>query len=203
MKEGGLAVEHGHTVRGHDEAKVHETANEDLKVPEHVDDIAQGDLAFRRIAPLVRAQACSDVGSLRLAEPLGVLGKIGYDEEENEGDDAGQGAFEDEDPPPALIAAHAAHLADGAGQETSESAGQRGRAEEKGEAALSFGPLVPHANEIEASREHARLGDTQEEPRGQETAVILHQALTDGHDAEEEHAEREPNVRPQPLQQDV
>ncbi len=50
---------------------------------------------------------------------------------------------------------------------TPESAGERGRRKEQGVAGLGLGALVPHADEVEAAREHAAL-KAEEEARGQD-----------------------------------
>lgn len=105
--DGGVAVclddsggEEGVPVRGDDESKVHEPADEDLVVFEDVDDVLDADCAFSGGAALVLAQPPSDVGALFFVEPFCVFGEIGDKKEEEEGDDAGEEALEDEDPAP-------------------------------------------------------------------------------------------------------
>lgn len=82
-------------------------------------------------------------------EPLDILGEVGEHEEPNEGHDAGQQTFEDENPPPTVVSPNPVHLADGAGEQTAEGAGQGGGAEEEAEPFLSFASLIPHAEQVE------------------------------------------------------
>jgi len=105
------------------------------------------------------------------------------------------------------VATHAVHLADGAGEQAAEGAGQGGGAEEEAEALLGLAPLVPHAHEVEAwavsiykkknwlreqhtPRKHAGLEHAQEEAGGHEPAPVLDQALADHDETKHEHAER-------------
>jgi len=84
-------------VRRHDQAEVHEAGDEDLVVGEDASDVARGDGAVARGGALVGAQAGGDVGFFVGAEPGGLFGEVGQDEEEDEGDEDGEAAFEDED----------------------------------------------------------------------------------------------------------
>lgn len=98
---------------------------------------------------------------------------------------------------------HAIHLANGRGEKPAKRSRQARAPEEEREAPLRLGSLVPHPDQVERAREHAGLGEAQEEPRGEQAAVALHQALADRDEAEEEHAARQPDVRLELLQQDV
>lgn len=146
------------TVRGNNETKVHESANEDLIVFEDFDDVPNTDGAFGSGATLVLAQSSLDVGALFIVEPFCVLREIRDEEEEEDGDNAGEETFEYEDPAPSLVAANALHLAYGRGKEATEGTGKRSRAEEEGISLLGFTTLVPHADKVEGARKHAGLG---------------------------------------------
>lgn len=74
--------EEGVAVRRHDESEVHEPADEDLVVLEHVDDVPDSNRAFCGGAALVLAQAVFDVDALLVGEPFCVLGEIGDDKVE-------------------------------------------------------------------------------------------------------------------------
>ena len=100
----------------HNQAKVHETPHEYLKVLEDVDHITGRDLALCRGSALIRAKAGFDVRPLLLAQPFRIFGEVRDDEEEDEGHKASQYPFKNEDPPPSLIAPHTAHLANGTGE---------------------------------------------------------------------------------------
>jgi hypothetical protein len=73
------------SVGGHDEAEVHEAADEDLEVFEYVTHVAEFDGAFAGGAALVDAEAGLDEDALFFGEPFDFLGKVGQEEEECEG----------------------------------------------------------------------------------------------------------------------
>lgn len=78
--------EKGVAVRRHNEAEVHETADEDLVIFKHVDDVPNSNRALCCGAALVLAQAVLDVGPLVFGQPFCFLWEIGDDKVEYEGD---------------------------------------------------------------------------------------------------------------------
>lgn len=196
MGKGGSAYRYN-------EPKVHEASDKHLEVLENSSDISRSDSPLSSTLPLIRLKPLLNIRSLFLGQPLCLFRKIGYEEEEGEANDAGQGALQDEDPPPAQVAPHAAHFPDRARQQPSECSGQRRAAEEETVPPLRFGSLVPHADQIEAAGEHPCLGETEEEPGCQQTRIGLDETLTDGHEAEAEHAEGEPDMGFEALEDDV
>lgn len=183
--------EKGVPVSRHDEPEIHESADEDLVVFEHLDDVPDADGAFSRSggrAALILAQPVLNVNALVFGEPFCVFGEIGDDEEEDDGDHGGQDALENEDPTPPLVAAHVVHFPYSGGEEPAECAGEGGAAEEERVPFLGFAAFVPHPDEVEGAGEHAGLSETEQKAGGEEAGVVLHEALADSDDAEEEHA---------------
>lgn len=88
-------------------------------------------------------------GSLLLGQPLGALGVVGQEEENEEGREARGGALDDEQPPPGGQAARLVHVAhtirDGAAKGASES----GRCQNEGDADASFLSLVPECQVVD------------------------------------------------------
>lgn len=152
---------------------------------------------------MVNLQTSLDVVFLLLAEPCGLLGERGEEEEEGEGYNSRKGTLDDEDPPPSRVASVTIHLPDCGCQETAKAARESGAAKEEGVPALSFGALVPHANQIKAAREHARLEHAQEESSCEETGIVLDQTLTDHDHAKQEHAPGKPDPGTESLEEDV
>ncbi len=101
LRRGVLALERRTAVCGDYQSEIHEASDEDFVVLEDVEDVGESDLALNGGAALVLLQAGFDVRALVFAEPGGVFGEIGDEEEEEDGDDAGESALEDEDPAPA------------------------------------------------------------------------------------------------------
>lgn len=95
------------------------------------------------------------------------------------------------------------HLPDGAREQTAKRARERRTREEERKASLRLISPIPHPDQVEAAREHARLRQAQEETRGQQPAVAAYQSLTNAHQPEEEHAPAQPHVWLEPLQQQV
>lgn len=60
----------------HDEAHIHEPADDDLGVAKDGADVAKGDLALVRIPTQVGLESGLEVGTLLLGQPLGVLGAV-------------------------------------------------------------------------------------------------------------------------------
>ena len=60
--------------------------------------------------------------------------------------------------------------------------------------------LLAFAYQVKASWEHARLKDAQEESSGEESAIVVHDALHSSGKAEETHVQREPYVRSEALE---
>lgn len=93
----------------------------------------------------VLGQLSLDKLALLVGQPLGVLGEIGHREEKNKGGHAGNAAFNDENPSPAIVAPITLHLGNSVCQNTTKGTGQSSRAEEEAEALLGFAALVPHS----------------------------------------------------------
>ena len=83
---------------------------------------------------LIGQQLLLQAPPLLRREPRRILRKIRKAEEQDGREGAREDALEDEDPAPGGIAAHAFHLADGAGED--------------GEPLLDLGPGVPHADQV-------------------------------------------------------
>lgn len=139
----------GVTIGGDDEAKVHESSEDDLGVLEDIENITKRRLALSARAALIGPEPRGDIVPLLGCQPLGLLGEVGQEEVEEEAGKDGQGTLEDKDPAPAGVTPHAAHLADGGGEQTTECAGESGAVEEEGVSALGFVTSVPHADEVE------------------------------------------------------
>lgn len=95
------------------------------------------------------------------------------------------------------------HLPYGRCQQAPEGASETGASEEEGISFLGFGPLIPHTNQVERAREHASLGQTQEEAGSEQTTEVLHQPLAYRYQSKYEHTSRKPDTRLQLLQQDI
>jgi hypothetical protein len=139
------------TLTRYDQPKVHETSHDDLIVFEAVDHICEGDASLESRVSLVVSKPGFDVLSLRLCHPLGVLGEIRDGKVPKERDEAGQAAFQDEDPSPTEVPFHAVHFADGRRKETAESTSQRCAGKEESVPFLCLVSLVPHADKIEGA----------------------------------------------------
>ena len=101
-------------VRRYNESKVHEASHDDFVVFEDVFDITKRYGSLKSAASLVDLKACFDVSAFLFGKPFCVFGKICEKEEEKDGDDAGQDAFEDEDPAPAPVTTQTIHLTNSA-----------------------------------------------------------------------------------------
>lgn len=111
------------SVSRHDETKVHETTKPDLDVLEYVQDVTTSNLSFSCTLALVGSESGGDVGALFLGQPFCFLRKVGYTEEEGKANDAGEEAFEDEDPAPSTIALDAFHLTNRCSEKTAKGTG--------------------------------------------------------------------------------
>lgn len=195
--------EEGVSVGWDDEAQVHEAAQPDLVILEAASDVAAGDLALNGGVALVDAETGDDVGALLLGEPLRIFWERWQEEEECECDEAGEEALKDEDPSPSSETVDVVHLSDSRSQETAKCTGEGGGGEEEGISLLCFLALIPHTDEVEASREHASLGDTEEEASDENAAVVLCKALAHCYETEGEHAAGEPETWGELLEKDV
>lgn len=83
-------------IRGDNQAKVHESRDDDFVVFEDALDVAQGDFALGCGAALVHAEAGGDVGFFVGGEPCGFFGEAGDTEEEDEGYSDCKCSFEDD-----------------------------------------------------------------------------------------------------------
>jgi hypothetical protein len=160
-------------------------------------------LPFDGRLSLVLLQTKFDKLPLIFCEPLRILGEIWNDEEPGKRHHAGQDAFQYEDPPPSRVPPHTIHLPDGGSEKASEGTGECGRGEKEGKPFLCLVPLIPHSDQIERSRKHSSFEDTEEESRRQETAIVLHKALTESDEAKAEHTQRQPDVGFESFQNDV
>jgi hypothetical protein len=93
------------SVGRYNQPKVHETADEDLGVFEDFQDVSGGDGSFAGGFALVDFQSGFDVGTLVFGEPFTFFREVRDQEEEEERHDAGQEAFEDEDPSAEVVSA--------------------------------------------------------------------------------------------------
>ena len=110
---------------------------------------------------------------------------------------------QDEDPPPAQIPSHAVHLPDSRRKKTSKCACKTCATKEKRVPFLCLRALVPHPNQIERSRKHARLSKSEEEPCSEKTAPVLDKTLAYCNETKTEHAQREPYMRFESLQDNI
>lgn len=191
------------SVSWNDHAQIHEAAEPNLVVLHDVQSILEGELLLRAAVARVRLQTSLDIGTFVLGKPLCLLGEGREGEEEDDAHETGQSTFEDENPTPTQVTAHAAHLADGRGEQTTEGAGQRSGGEEQSKPLLSLGTLIPHGQEIKAAGKHAALENTQEEAGGDETAVVLHQPLHRGYETKADAAQGQPYSWGEALEEDV
>lgn len=136
-------------VRRDDEAQIHDTPKKHFVVAQNAAYIAEGDAPLQARVSLIEPQFRGDVLPLVFAQPGGLFGKARQQEVKGEADEDGEGPFENEDPAPTAVAALAAHLANGGGEEAAECAGEGGAVEEEGVTALGFVATVPHADEVE------------------------------------------------------
>lgn len=86
-------------VATYDQAEVHQTANEDFDILEHTTNIANSDLLLSSGRDtLIVLQPRADIGSFLRMQEFCVFREVREQEEEGEGDDAGQRALENENP---------------------------------------------------------------------------------------------------------
>lgn len=193
----------GVAISGHNQAEVHEASDNDLIIFEDVADILEGCAALHGGTPLIGAEAGRDKRLFAVGEPLDLFGEVGKPKVEEEADNDGQQAFEDEDPAPSSVAADATHLSDRCSEETAEGSCESGAVEEERVSPLRLVAPVPHADEVEGARKHARLEDSQKEPGGAESSVVCYEALEHGDETKSKHVDAQPNVRLELLQEDV
>lgn len=62
---------------------------------------------------------------------------------------------------------------------------------------------VPHSDQVEASRKHARFEESEEESRNQQRLIILDETLHDGDEAEKEHVQAKPDIWTEFLEEDI
>ena len=154
-----------------------------FEIFEDIQHIPERDPPVQRRLSLINLEPLLHPPPFPFAQELGLLREVRDDEEEQEGNDAGQEALDDEDPAPGEVAAQAVHVGQGGGEQAAEGAGQRGRGEEEGEALLGLRALVPHADQVEAAGEHAGFGEAEEEARRPEALDGADEALADGDEA--------------------
>ena len=176
------------TVRGDDQAEIHEATDDDFEVFEDVANVFGGDRAFAGGFALVDLESGLHVGALVFGEPFRLLREIGQQEEEEAGYDDGQESLQDKNPAPSFVSTHAVHLADRGGEKAAECPGKGRRREEEGVSLLRFVAAVPHTDEIEGTREHASLKYAQEKASCEETSVVGDETLDHGDKAEAKHA---------------
>lgn len=193
----------GVAVSRHNKAKVHESSNDDLVVLEDVLDVLPGDAAITSSGTLVEPQTSSDVLLLVLAEPFGLLGEVGQQEPEEEADQDSSTALNDEDPPPAQVSAHTVQFTNGRSEKTAKCTSKSRTVEKERVPPLRLVSSVPHTNQVKRTRKHACLEHTQEEARGQQPRVVLHQTLQEGDQTEAEHVDGQPHGGLELLEQDV
>lgn len=109
-------------VGGDDQSHVHETADEDFEILEHLDDFREADRAFDCAAALVFLYPGLDVSAFIVLKPLGIFRKARDDEKERQRDRASQHALEDENPAPSMIATHSIHFPNRRCKQSSEGA---------------------------------------------------------------------------------
>lgn len=126
-------------------------------VLEHTQNLALAQVNVVSSLANILGQLCTHVCALFLIQPLNILGEISNEEEQDDRDHTGQNALDNEHPPPATVAAHAIHLCDSTGKQTTEGAGQRCGAKEETETLLSLRARVPHAQQIETCRSQLAL----------------------------------------------
>lgn len=120
-----------------------------LTVLEHTENLALAQANVVSSLADILGQLSTHVCALFLIQPLNILGEISNEEEQDDRDHTGQNALDNEHPAPATVAAHAIHLCDSTGKQTTEGAGQGGGAKEETETLLSLRARVPHAQQIE------------------------------------------------------
>ena len=199
--DGGREV--GVAVGRDNHAKVHEAAEPDAVILHNVEGVLEGDGTLGSVVTLVGGQLGHEIGALILLEEAGLFREGGEREPEDNGSQSGDDTLEDEDPSPAAVATHVVHLANAVRQQTAESSGKRGGREEERVALLGLISPVPHAEEVEATGEHAALEETKQEASSEQTGIVLHQTLADGDDTEPKTADGQPNTRGELLHQDV
>lgn len=128
----------------------------------------------------VRGQPLVDEAALRGTDELGRVWVVLDKPIRSDSDDHGGDALEDEDPAPAVLPDHTAHVTDTLAallailpprscfgtyicEDTAKGTSQRRSTEEKADAILPLSPFVPHAEVEHDSREQTALGDTEKE----------------------------------------
>ena len=121
-----------------DEAKVHKPTKPDLEILENSAHVSCRDRSLPGRFTLIDLETRLHVSTLIFVQPLCILGEVGDDEEEEDGDNTREHAFEDENPAPPTVSQHSVHLSNGRGQKATKSASESGGTEEEAVALLSF-----------------------------------------------------------------
>jgi hypothetical protein len=64
-------------------------------------------------------------------------------------------------------------------------------------------PSIPHPNQIESSRKHARFKHAQKESRHQQTRIVLHKTLQHRHQPKTKHTDAKPDTGFHLLEQNI
>ena len=102
-----------------------------------------------------------------------------------------------------MLAANAAHLPDGRGEQAPKGTRHGGGGEEDGGADPELASPVPAGEVVIDARKQPGLGQTQEEPGGRQALEVVHQPHCHHDDPPQDHDQRDEDARPQALQQDV
>ena len=86
-------------------------------------------------------------------------------------------------------------LSNGRSKKSAKGTSQCRRREEEGVPLLRLGALVPHANQVEAAREHSALEDAEEESSDEDTGIVLREALQRGDETKTQAADGQPDAR--------
>jgi len=152
---------------------------------------------------LVHLEPADDAGPVDVGEEGGLVREVVHHPEGGDPDDHRHEAFEDEDPGPAALAAHAAHQADGGREQPTEGAGHGGGGEEDGHADAELGSFVPAGQVVTDAREEAGLGEPEEPARRHQAAEVVRQAHGGHDDAPDDHDGGDEDGGPETLQGDV
>ncbi len=122
---------------------------------------------------LVRLQPADDPRPVGIRQESSLIREVVHHPEGGDPDEHSQDAFEDEDPRPAALTAHAFHQPDGGRQETTERAGHGRRGEENGHPDPKLRTLVPAGKVVADPGEETGLGETEEPPSSHQAGVVV------------------------------
>ena len=138
---------------------------------------------------------------------VGKEGRFSREVKDHEERDAsnhhGSEAFEDEDPSPPPLSAHAIHVFDSCSEQSTKRSRQRRGRKEYGSPDTELFSLVPAAQVVVDTWKETRLGQTQEESRGHQALEIVRQAHASHASAPEHHDAGDKDPGSKALQQDV